>query len=172
MQNLVDTRFTKESTMAMARPLDKGIQATGHNTAANVRVSQSRHRLIDNASGLPTSAVRMIAQRIILSVAALATIVGQSMPAWAQDSTKIEVILKDHVYQPAELRVPAGRPIVITIENQDATAEEFDSSALKVEKFIPGNSSATARVRPLAAGRYRSIGEQHEDTAKVVLVAE
>jgi plastocyanin len=108
-----------------------------------------------------------------LTVALVATWEGAMISsALAQETTAIEIVLKDHIYHPAELHVPAGKPIVITVKNDDATAEEFDSSALKIEKLIPGNSSATVRIRPLSAGRYSFIGEQHENSAKGVLVAE
>lgn len=44
------------------------------------------------------------------------------------------LILKDHHFQPAELIVPAGEKIKLTIDNQDITSEEFDSHALNREK--------------------------------------
>jgi hypothetical protein len=58
------------------------------------------------------------------------------------------------------------------VANEDATPEEFESSALKLEKVIAGKSKATVRVGPLKPGRYEFIGEYHADTAKGVLVAE
>jgi len=76
------------------------------------------------------------------------------------------------MYHPAEIRVPSGKPIVITIRNEDATREEFESGAVKIERLVRGNSSAAVHVRPLTAGRYSFVGEQHEDTAKGALVAE
>ncbi len=42
--------------------------------------------------------------------------------------------------------------------NEDATAEEFDSASLKVEKVVAGNSSGNVRLRPLAPGRYPFTG--------------
>ena len=51
-------------------------------------------------------------------------------------------------------------------------AEEFESSVLKVEKVIAGNSRGTVRIGPLAPGRYPFIGEFHEATAKGVVIAE
>ena len=43
--------------------------------------------------------------------------------------------LKDHRFSPSEIHVTTGKPTVLKIRNEDATAEEFDSSALKVEKI-------------------------------------
>ncbi len=52
------------------------------------------------------------------------------------------------------------------------TAEEFDSSALKVEKVVPGHSQGVVRIGPLPPGKYPFIGEYHESTAKGVVIAE
>lgn len=80
--------------------------------------------------------------------------------------------IKDHRFTPAEIKVPANQRVAITVVNQDATPEEFDSSALKVEKVIAGNSKGVVRIGPLKPGRYPFIGEYNEATAKGVVVAE
>ncbi len=80
--------------------------------------------------------------------------------------------LKDHRFSPAEIKVPANQRVTITLINEDATPEEFDSSALKVEKVVAGKSKGVVRIGPLKAGRYPFIGEYHEATAKGVVVAE
>jgi hypothetical protein len=61
---------------------------------------------------------------------------------------------------------------MITVINNDDTAEEFDSVALKVEKVVPGKSKGVVRIGPLKPGRYPFIGEFHEATAKGVVIAE
>ena len=80
--------------------------------------------------------------------------------------------IKDHKFDPAEIKVPANKRVIITVINNDPTPEEFDSSALKVEKVIPGNSRGVVRIGPLPPGRYPFIGEYHEATAKGVVIAE
>lgn len=83
-----------------------------------------------------------------------------------------EVVIRNHTFVPAEIHVKAGQPVVLHVKNEDATAEEFESAALKVEKVVAGHGTAVVRIRPLAAGRYPFVGEYHEDTARGVLVAE
>jgi cupredoxin-like protein len=90
-------------------------------------------------------------------------------PAGAQE---ISITIKDHKFQPTELKVPAKKRIVLTVINADATPEEFESKVLKVEKVIPGKSKAIVRFGPLEPGRYEFVGEFHEDTAKGVVIAE
>jgi plastocyanin len=92
--------------------------------------------------------------------------------AAAEDAVQIEVTLKDHRFSPAEIRVPAGKPAVINLHNQDPTAEEFDSTALGVEKVVAGGRSGIVRLRPLEAGRYAFTGEYHAETAQGVVIVE
>ena len=91
-------------------------------------------------------------------------------PALADDTIALK--LKDHKFTPAEIHVKANVPNVITMTNEDMMAEEFDSTSLKVEKVVAGNSSGTVRLRPLAPGRYPFMGEYHSDTAQGVVIAE
>lgn len=111
-------------------------------------------------------------QRIRLLWLALLLALSPSAPAIADDVLNIDVTIRDHRFLPSEIHVPAGKPSQLTIKNEDATAEEFDSAALKVEKVIAGGRSATVRLRPLGAGRYPFKGEYHDDTAQGVVISE
>jgi hypothetical protein len=88
------------------------------------------------------------------------------------DDAAIPLKLKNHRFTPAEIHVKANVPNLIVMSNEDTTAEEFDSTSLKVEKVVAGNSSGNVRIRPLAPGRYPFMGEYHSDTAQGVVVAE
>ena len=91
-------------------------------------------------------------------------------PVFADDAG-IPLKLKNHRFTPAEIHVKANVPNLIVMDNEDATAEEFDSTSLKVEKVVAGNSSGNVRIRPLAPGRYPFMGEYHSDTAQGVVIA-
>jgi len=84
----------------------------------------------------------------------------------------IAVTLQNHKFAPAEIHVKAGTPAIIALTNKDATAEEFDSTSLKVEKVVAGNSSGNVRIRALEPGRYPFMGEYHSTTARGVVVAD
>ncbi|MGH6828584.1 MAG: cupredoxin domain-containing protein [Rhizomicrobium sp.] len=103
--------------------------------------------------------------RAVLILVALAI----AAPALAE--APIPVVLKDHKFHPSEIHVKANAPAVIMLANQDATAEEFDSTALQVEKVVAGNSRGDVRLRALAPGRYPFMGEYHSTTAQGVVVA-
>jgi plastocyanin len=79
--------------------------------------------------------------------------------------------LKDHTFSPATLEVPAGEKIKLVIDNQDASAEEFESYDLNREKIIPGNSKGQVFIGPLKPGSYGFFGEFNADKAKGTIIA-
>jgi hypothetical protein len=91
--------------------------------------------------------------------------------ALAEDSS-LSVEIKDHRFEPAELHAPAGKPIVLTVKNLDATPEEFESKPLHIEKVVAGKGQATVRIPALSAGKYAFFGDYHEKTAQGALVIE
>ena len=110
--------------------------------------------------------------RFLVLAALLVSSAGLSAgPALAADNA-IKVVLKNHRFMPAEIHVKANQPALIALFNQDPAAEEFDSTSLKVEKVVAGNSSGNVRIRALAPGRYPFMGEYHSATAQGVVIAE
>jgi hypothetical protein len=109
--------------------------------------------------------------RVRLILAAL-VVAWPLAPACADEPPTIAVMIKDHRFFPAEIHVPQGKPVILRITNEDPTPEEFDSTALKVEKVIVGGTYGTVRLRPLGAGRYPFIGEYHSETAQGVVISE
>jgi len=91
---------------------------------------------------------------------------------WAAHADDYMLTIKDHQFQPAELPIPAGTKIKLTVENQDATPEEFDSFSLNREKVITGHSTATIYIGPLTPGRYPFTGEFHATTAQGAIIAQ
>ena len=108
-------------------------------------------------------------RRTIIACALFAVVAA---PAMADDITNIPVTLQDHKFTPSEIHVASGKPTILTITNKDATPEEFDSSALQIEKVIGGNQYGIVRLRPLGPGRYPFMGEYHSDTAQGVVVSQ
>jgi len=118
---------------------------------------------------------RMPSRRALLMSGALAAAalgLVSSGPALAADEVDVTISIKDHKFDPAEVKVPAGKAIKLTVKNLDASAEEFESKPLKVEKVIAGKATAVIRLKPLTKGTYKFFGEYHEKTAQGVLIAE
>jgi plastocyanin len=93
-------------------------------------------------------------------------------PAIANDLPEFTLVVKNHVYQPSELKVPAGTKFKIIVRNEDATPEEFESTDFNREKIVLPNSSITVYVGPLRAGNYGFFGDFHQATAKGRLIVE
>ena len=102
--------------------------------------------------------------------AALALFTLGPRPAHAADP-EFTLSIKDHRFVPAELTVPAGQKVRLSIENQDPTPEEFESYDLNREKVVPGNGRIVVFVGPLKPGKYEFFGEFNQATARGWLIA-
>jgi hypothetical protein len=91
-------------------------------------------------------------------------------PVWAEEP--VEVHLKNHKFSPAVIKVRANKPSMIVLHNDDGSADEFDSSSLKIERVVPGHAKANIRIRALAPGKYPFMGEFNAATAQGVVIAE
>jgi len=74
--------------------------------------------------------------------------------------------LKNHLFNPSELIVPANTKIKLVINNRDPSAEEFESDELNRKKLITGNSQVILFIGPLSPGEYSFSGEFHIKTAQ------
>jgi plastocyanin len=101
----------------------------------------------------------------------LAAILSASLGAFAQAEPEFKLVIENHKFSPDRVEVPAGKKVKLTIENKDATPEEFESKQLNREKVIPGKSTASIFIGPLKAGEYKFVGEFNEKTANGVIVA-
>jgi len=90
--------------------------------------------------------------------------------ARAQDSVSVNISMKDHKFQPAELHAPAGKAITIVVKNLDPGPAEFESNMLRVEKVVTGGGTITMKIRPLAPGRYRFFDDFHPETIGYLVV--
>lgn len=111
--------------------------------------------------------------RTAFRTACIALLAANLFPAQAAAKDfAVELTIKDHKFIPENVKVPADQRVRITIRNEDATPEEFESHELNREKVIPGHSTGVVIVGPLRPGTYPFIGEFHEDTAQGRIVVE
>lgn len=103
---------------------------------------------------------------------ALACALAAVVTSVRADDAEARLAIRNHRFEPAEVVVPAGKKVKLTIENQDATAEEFESYELNREKVVPAKGRITLYVGPLKPGRYPFFGDFHKDTAQGVLIAQ
>ena len=82
-----------------------------------------------------------------------AFLIAAAVPAFAQQPN-VSIAIRDDGFAPAEVQVPAGTKIELSIKNEQKSAAEFESQALRREKVIPAGATATVYVGPLQPGRY------------------
>ncbi|HKB95926.1 MAG TPA: cupredoxin domain-containing protein [Rhizomicrobium sp.] len=105
-------------------------------------------------------------KRLLLAVSISMT----ATPVMADEP--IVVHLKNHKFSPAVIKVKANKPAMIILYNDDDSADEFDSSSLKIERVVPGHNKGNIRLRALSPGKYPFMGEFHAATAQGMVIAE
>lgn len=86
--------------------------------------------------------------------------------------SEYHIQLKDHLFFPSIITIPANQKVKLIIDNQDNTPEEFDSFSLNREKVIFANQKVTVFIGPLKPGEYTFFGEYNPNTARGTVVVE
>jgi hypothetical protein len=84
----------------------------------------------------------------------------------------VEIEIRDHLFHPSELYIPAKTKVKLIIYNRDPTPEEFESYELNREKVIMGGRKATIFIGPLPVGEYPFFGEFNPRTAQGKVIVE
>lgn len=100
----------------------------------------------------------------------LALFLLASLPV-AAATPEVELRIRDHLFYPATVEIPAGKKIRLLVINEDSTPEEFESYELNREKVIPGNATTVIFIGPLPPGEYPFFGEFYPRTAQGKVVA-
>jgi hypothetical protein len=103
-------------------------------------------------------------------MAALLTVCCVAAPAFAA-APEFELVIRDHLFFPSVLEIPAGVKVRILVDNQDPTPEEFESYELNREKVIPGKTKTVIFIGPLPPGEYPFFGEFNVRTAQGKVIA-
>ena len=82
-----------------------------------------------------------------------------------------EIEIREHLFFPSELEIPANQKVKLIIYNRDPTPEEFESYELNREKVIMGNSQGIVFIGPLKPGEYPFFGEFNLKTALGKIIA-
>lgn len=78
----------------------------------------------------------------------------------------IEIEIREHLFYPQEIEIPADTKVKLLVSNRDSTPEEFESYELNREKVISGKSQAVIFIGPLPPGEYPFFGEFNPRTAQ------
>jgi hypothetical protein len=88
----------------------------------------------------------------------------------ADEPVTVQISVKDHKFEPAQIHAPANKPIILRVKNLDATPMEFESVSLRVEKVVTASSEGVINLRPLQPGQYNFFDDFHQQTTGVLIV--
>lgn len=77
-----------------------------------------------------------------------------TLPAFAAEPAAVAISIREHQFVPAEVPVPTGAKIELTIRNEQAVPAEFESTSLHREKVVAPGAAVSVYIGPLQAGRY------------------
>lgn len=86
--------------------------------------------------------------------------------------TEYKLTIRDHKFEPTQLKAPANTKFKLIVSNQDASASEFESNDFNREKIVLPSSTVTVFVGPLDKGSYKFFDDFHQDTGNGVLIVE
>lgn len=75
------------------------------------------------------------------------------------------VTIKDGVFEPQSIEVPAGQRFKISVKNIGSGPAEFENLSMRVEKVLGAGVESFVVIHPLKAGSYHFIDEFHMDMA-------
>lgn len=84
----------------------------------------------------------------------------------------MEIEIRDHLFFPDVIVIPANTKVKLLIKNLDPTPEEFESYELNREKVIDGNSQTVIFIGPLPPRTYPFFGEFYPRTAQGKVLVE
>jgi plastocyanin len=111
----------------------------------------------------------MIERRTLALLAILGSSSVLAGPVAAEEGFTLSI--KGKAFEPAELSVPAGQKITLTVKNLNPTPAEFESSDLNREKVVTGGSAITVFIGPLRPGSYEFFDDFSADTPHGHIIA-
>lgn len=88
-----------------------------------------------------------------------------------KDPAQPTLTIKNKMFEPAELAIPANEKVKITVKNEDAEAAEFESLELNREKVVPAHDEITVYIGPLDPGTYPFFNDFDPNKAKGKIIA-
>lgn len=108
--------------------------------------------------------------RIHITALALAALLAAGPLLAATPQVNLQI--KNRVFEPTQLQVPAGTKVKLLIHNADTIPAEFESYDLSREVVIPGGGNAAVYIGPLDAGNYKFFNDFYPAaTGSVIAVA-
>ena len=109
--------------------------------------------------------------RILAVLVALLLALAGAPAHAAEELPVFKLDVRDGVFEPATIEVPAGKRFKIEISNVGKSAIEFESKDLRQEKVLAPGAKSSVVINPLKPGTYTFFDEYHMDLPKGKIVA-
>ncbi|MGH8190021.1 MAG: cupredoxin domain-containing protein [Rhodanobacteraceae bacterium] len=101
---------------------------------------------------------------------ALAGVAAFAVTAHAEAMPEYRLLLQNHKFEPATLKVPANTKFKVLVTNKNPTPSEFESTDFNREKIVLPNSTITVFIGPLDKGTYKFYDDFDHATTGVLVV--
>lgn len=102
----------------------------------------------------------------VMAVGGLAVAAG----ARAASMPEFHLVLQNHEFHPATLKVPADTKFKVLVTNRNTMPSEFESTEFNREKIVMPNATVAIYVGPLKPGTYKFFDDFHQATTGVLIV--
>jgi hypothetical protein len=110
-------------------------------------------------------------RRLMLAMTlAFAGAAAVATSAGAETMPEYRLVLQNHKFEPATLKVPADTKFKVLVTNHNPMPSEFESSDFNREKIVLPNSTVTVFIGPLGKGTYKFFDDFHQATTGVLVV--
>jgi hypothetical protein len=111
-------------------------------------------------------------RRLILTMAAMifAGVAAFATTAGAEAMPEFHLVLQNHKFEPATLKVPANTKFKVLVTNRSSMPSEFESTDFSREKIVLPNSTITVFIGPLDKGSYKFYDDFHQATVGELVV--
>lgn len=99
-----------------------------------------------------------------------AATVAAPVRAQAETLPEFHLVLQNHQFAPATLKVPANTKFKVLVTNRNTTPSEFESADFNREKIVLPNSTITVFVGPLGKGTYKFFDDFNQTTTGELVV--
>jgi hypothetical protein len=110
--------------------------------------------------------------RWLLATLCAFTLLLAAVPAagWAADMPEFDLVMQNHKFEPATLKVPADTKFKVRVTNKNPMPAEFESAEFNREKIVLPGKTVTIFIGPLKAGKYNFFDDFHQETKGVLVV--
>lgn len=109
-------------------------------------------------------------RNLLLAMAVVLVGAVAAPTAIAETTPEYQLVLQDHKFQPATLKVPANTRFKVVVTNRNPVPSEFESTDFNREKIVLPNSTISVFIGPLKKGTYKFFDDFHQSTTGELVV--